>query len=843
MSQTTSNFVAEKALRQLGKLLDKPVKIKAMDPDTTLYHGTSAEIADKISDEGFIASKNGVFGPGAYLAEDSRYASQYAKESGLADLTDAEFQKYLDGDESIADPGMLVYGTLPGNIKILDIPASGLSTNQFAKRLGNKKRRDVVRFIREWAKKNGFDGVRFDPVFKDNPRTKSGVAYETIIFDPKKADQIVAEKSAIGPAEALNYKQPNDTRGQGMFFHGTNKPIGELTEDGIFQSDKNIYGYGFYSTDDSITAGKYRKKDSKGTGLDGVVYEVTEKAPVKFFDLDKKASQATIKRLQSVTDDDTFSELIERSIEEAGEGASLAKIFDEMRGYSRSMGIPAYEVQDLFKTFQDDLATSGYGGFTHVGGNKAGKGKRNHQVRIYWDPTNQIELSQTYKGRYQEQLVPGPKPITEEVAERLGKSVEEVEKSLDDIPAPKPSKDFEPHEQLDVDTQAGVPKASAGKTYINDEALASQILKKAGKGPSGLSVSEESYFTNLKPFSDEASVRKALDEATETLKRLDPARDDLNQLIRGAREFIDDYILSDQSVDVLSQDLSFDFQLNMTSNIKPLPTKAGQALDDQGNRIFDEKGPDAYMKWLSNATKNLMGTTPEGFVVASLIGEEFGTRLAKSAMEATNLDELGIDFMKSVENFIDLAERAEVYLVPLRRAKRKWSVEGTAQQRKSINRLRDADLNPSKKTDYKGSQKQFETDFSLDSKADSPRYTVRDLFEKYKAGDVEAGQTLKTYLATIAYAEPKKAVSQLDNLTKVLYDQLKKGNTGASRQLYYSYMLTRFVHRSPPLHPTSLVCYVTLQVLSSEVNVRSLWGRSLVVLLLLMTPYRLLLRH
>ena len=37
----------------------------------------------------------------------------------------------------------------------------------------------------------------------------------------------------------------------------------------------------------------------------------------------------------------------------------------------------------------------GYGGYTHKGGIYRAKGKRTHQVRIYWDPGNQLELGKT----------------------------------------------------------------------------------------------------------------------------------------------------------------------------------------------------------------------------------------------------------------------------------------------------------------------------------------------------------------------------------------------------------------------------------------------------------------
>ena len=50
---------------------------------------------------------------------------------------------------------------------------------------------------------------------------------------------------------------------------------------------------------------------------------------------------------------------------------------------------------------------------------------------------------------------------------------------------------------------------------------------------------------------------------------------------------------------------------------------------------------------------------------------------------------------------------------------------------------------------------------------DSPVDTVRELWSRYQDGDFQAGETLKAYLGTIAYADPKNAISQLDSLTRL----------------------------------------------------------------------------
>jgi hypothetical protein len=187
-----------------------------------------------------------------------------------------------------------------------------------------------------------------------------------------------------------------DTRGQGRNFHGAADQItlerwGEFGGDGM-----NIYGDGFYTTDDVATAAKYRKKNRRdaGSGAQPTVYEVNEKQPVKFFDLEVDDSPAVNDLLNDIVAQGRYgSGLVEQAIEDASSG-TLGEIMDEMRAWSGSMEIPAHEVQEIFQEIINTLQSEGYGGFTHTGGTKAGGGKRLHKVSIYWNPADAIGLKE-----------------------------------------------------------------------------------------------------------------------------------------------------------------------------------------------------------------------------------------------------------------------------------------------------------------------------------------------------------------------------------------------------------------------------------------------------------------
>ena len=190
-----------------------------------------------------------------------------------------------------------------------------------------------------------------------------------------------------------------DTRGQGKFYHGAANEV-NLVEGGEFgKAVENLYGDGFYVTEDLVTAAKYRKKNRvKGEKPSGIVYEITEKQPVKFFDLDAPASPEKIEQIRRIFsfDEDTlgdYADIIDRVLDDVGPNPSIGKIYDEIKLYSNSRGKSANTTADIFSSFTEELQREGFGGLTHQGGKKAGKGKRLHQVRIYFDPANSLEIN------------------------------------------------------------------------------------------------------------------------------------------------------------------------------------------------------------------------------------------------------------------------------------------------------------------------------------------------------------------------------------------------------------------------------------------------------------------
>ena len=166
-----------------------------------------------------------------------------------------------------------------------------------------------------------------------------------------------------------------DTRGGGVRFHGSPMPIVGLDE-GHYES-LNYYGQGFYTTDArDISHGYQARKGSKV----GVTYQVTEKKPVKAFNMEDPVPEWLAKH-----DDDP---LVEVALSE--DPKSVRELYDEMRALSRGEGYSADSIQEIFDIFANDFREHGYNALDHIGGLRTKKTP--HAVRIYLNPETDVEI-------------------------------------------------------------------------------------------------------------------------------------------------------------------------------------------------------------------------------------------------------------------------------------------------------------------------------------------------------------------------------------------------------------------------------------------------------------------
>ena len=364
---------------------------------------------------------------------------------------------------------------------------------------------------------------------------------------------------------------------------------------------------------------------------------------------------------------------------------------------------------------------------------------------------------------------------TDKAAQILGKSSDDVDKALGKVNEPLYSKDLEPHEAMDIDNAVPVSKPSGGSEFLGKEALVAEAIR-PGIAEDSVSNAGRQYFTNWGAVVDDNSLQRVLQEATSTLKRLKGFPDDMKMALGRASEFWEN------NRALLAGDLD-DLDaaaVNFADLTKTLESKEGiKAL--MGSNLPVE----AYLR-------EYAAVTEEGFVAASLIGEELGVRIQKMASQALNLDTSGVDFSDAIENLIQLHEKSQMFLIPLRRGKRKWAVEGTLQQKKQLKRVKDADIRGAiKKGDQLSSDAPSRSFQTIKGDDADPGLTLRELWEKYQGGDDAAGATLKRYLNLITYTDSSSVLSQVSGLNTALRDALKKGNSEATTNLFYFSMLSR----------------------------------------------------
>tara|TARA_R100000654_G_scaffold71087_2_gene101760 strand:- start:2 stop:4468 length:4467 start_codon:yes stop_codon:yes gene_type:complete len=131
-----------------------------------------------------------------------------------------------------------------------------------------------------------------------------------------------------------------------------------------------------------------------------VVYKLTEKQPVKFFDADNQISwtdtSPETKTIREALEDRDYGETLD--FWERSKTASYADLISELKDEVARLDRPIYEATEIIDDLNSELQKLGYGGLTHQGGVRAGKGKRLHKVNIYWDAENQLNINKVDVG-------------------------------------------------------------------------------------------------------------------------------------------------------------------------------------------------------------------------------------------------------------------------------------------------------------------------------------------------------------------------------------------------------------------------------------------------------------
>ena len=370
-------------------------------------------------------------------------------------------------------------------------------------------------------------------------------------------------------------------------------------------------------------------------------------------------------------------------------------------------------------------------------------------------------------------------PNVKNTSKILGTDSIEVYKKLEDVNEIPYNHKVEPHDVMDVDNTVPVSKPSEGNVHTSKEAFHTEMGRgfnidtPASRGANeigadGLTRADRNYFTNWKSITDDVGVQRALQEITSNLNKLRGFPADLDIALKRANQFWS------KNSQLLGEDITKFAQQFYKEAVVPLdPTKS---LND-----FDG------IDWQRMLRENVK-INPEFFAAAGLMAEELGVRFAKQARVVKNLDNAKIDFTQAMETMVELVEKGDLLLIPLRRAKRQWAVEGITQQKNVFENLREGYKQPLSKSDL---PKEAVTprDLTLIKKTDTDAgKTLRELWEGAKAGNTTDLETLKEYIDYVAGAPPDEVFGMTKNLSDALKNTLNV-NGDTIRTLYYAKLL------------------------------------------------------
>ena len=185
--------------------------------------------------------------------------------------------------------------------------------------------------------------------------------------------------------------------GNNLFYHGSHAGLpGDFPYINRHERqwhDENLFGNGFYTTDD-LTIAAVDRNSTDGLvvaqnkdGLKQVVYRVKQKGKVRLLDADrlynwnsKARETAAFKRAGVLDDTGEFA----TAWPNQGQ-ISYSQYIDLIK--ERQM-YPREEVTAVLDEINNSLKELGYGGIQYT----SKQGNKSHKVRIYWDPDTQIDL-------------------------------------------------------------------------------------------------------------------------------------------------------------------------------------------------------------------------------------------------------------------------------------------------------------------------------------------------------------------------------------------------------------------------------------------------------------------
>lgn len=170
----------------------------------------------------------------------------------------------------------------------------------------------------------------------------------------------------------------------GVRYHGSSMPV-ELGPTYYKRQDQNLFGPGFYTTDDIAIGQQYTKK---GGGKEPSLYKVewTGKNPPRMLDLEKPLPEEVHDLFQT-----EYNEYFSDNLDFSKPGTAIYRELKEAWAYE---GLTRDDAQEAMESIVGRLEKLGYDGFAHQGGIKGGK---KHNVEIYFNPVDEVSGNSNLK--------------------------------------------------------------------------------------------------------------------------------------------------------------------------------------------------------------------------------------------------------------------------------------------------------------------------------------------------------------------------------------------------------------------------------------------------------------
>ena len=392
-----------------------------------------------------------------------------------------------------------------------------------------------------------------------------------------------------------------DTRGNQVYFHGTGlvatakkglkkvkglqgeTPVTKGVGDRVWY-DENMFGNGFYTTDDINVAIKNRKKgeglvwELDKEGVNRPVYRVEEINPVTFLLADQKINYTKaydpakgLRQPSNVITDPV--EQVLRGVQFVDEFGVPEYVWKEADGpltygefidkIKDNQMYPREEVTMLLDQIHAKLQELGYGGIEY-GSEISG---RKHNVRAYWEPETQLNI--TRADEFPAQKIKELEDLADSNANANGNPwVEENNSSFNDVgKAKKPTPDRNPSKFTDGE-KAVIPDETVKSTKTKTK----EVLKEMS----------DNNKTTGKPESDRQLFRER------ALRRLSFGIPELRKFILEMSETIADEVFS---------------STKNTYNWNELQDAVLKQVDEMYSRI-EEGGSDSLRSYIKDNAKD-----------------------------------------------------------------------------------------------------------------------------------------------------------------------------------------------------------------------------------------------